>query len=68
MSEVGPLPSARIALQVSRAVLPCHRSRFSKRQITQPQLQAILYLMGYGDWNFCEPKCGLIPRSIIWRP
>jgi hypothetical protein len=37
MAEVGLLPFARIALQVSKAVLPCYRSRFSK-QFTQPQL------------------------------
>ena len=36
MAEVGLLPVARIVLQVSRAVLPRYRSRFSKRQFTQP--------------------------------
>jgi len=34
MAEVGLLSFARIALQVSRAVLPRYRSRFSKRQFT----------------------------------
>lgn len=38
MAEVGLLPFARVALQVSRAVLPRHRSRFSKHQFNQPQL------------------------------
>jgi hypothetical protein len=47
MAEVGLLPFAHIALQVSRAVLPRYRSRFSKRQFTQPQLLAILCLMRY---------------------
>ena len=42
MAEVGLLPYARIALQVSWAMLPRYRSRFSKRQFTQPQLLAIL--------------------------
>jgi hypothetical protein len=42
MAEVGLLPFARIALQVSRAVLPRYRSRFSKRLFNQPQLLAIL--------------------------
>ena len=42
MAEVGLLPFARIALGVSRAMLPRYRSRFSKRQFTQPQLLAIL--------------------------
>jgi hypothetical protein len=48
MAEVGLLPFARLALQVSRAVPPRYRSRFSKRQFTQPQLLAILCLMRYG--------------------
>ncbi len=39
MAEVGLLPFARIALQVSKAVLPRFRSRFSKHQFTQPQLR-----------------------------
>ena len=34
MAEVGLLPFARIALQVSKAVLPRYRSRFSKHQFT----------------------------------
>jgi len=38
MAEVGLLPFARIALQVSRTVLPRYRSCFSKHQFTQPQL------------------------------
>ena len=58
MAEVGLLPFARIALQVSRAVLPRYRSRFSKHQFTQPQLLAILCLMRYEDWTFARPRCG----------
>ena len=58
MAEVGLLPFARIALQVSRAVLPRYRSRFSKHQFTQPQLLAILCLMRYEDWTFAKPRCG----------
>src|SRR5712692_5697938 len=54
MAEVGLLPFARIALEVSRAVLPRYRSRFSKHQFTQPQLLAILCLMRYEDWTFRE--------------
>src|ERR1700719_10078 len=49
----------RIALQVSRAVLPRYRSRFSKRQFTQPQLLAILCLMRYEDWTFREAEVRL---------
>src|SRR5256886_10343804 len=59
MAEVGLLPFARIALQVSRAVLPRYRSRLSKRQFTQPQLLAILCLMRYEDWTFREAEVRL---------
>src|SRR5579863_7992890 len=59
MAEVGLLPFARIALQVSRAVLPRYRSRFSKRQFTQPQLLAILCLMRYEDRTFREAEVRL---------
>lgn len=59
MAEVGLLPFARIALQVAKAVLPRYRSRFSKRQFTQPQLLAILCLMRYEDWTFREAEVRL---------
>ena len=59
MAEVGLLPFARIALQVSRAVLPRYRSRFSKRQCNQPQLLTILCLMRYEDWTFREAEVRL---------
>jgi dipeptidyl-peptidase-4 len=59
MAEVGLLPFARIALQVSQAVLPRYRSRFSKHQFTQPQLLAILFLMRYEDWTFHEAEVRL---------
>jgi len=59
MAEVGLLPFARIALQVSKAVLPRYRSRFSKHQFTQPQLLAILCLMRYEDWTFRETEVRL---------
>ena len=59
MAEVGLLPFARIALQVSKVVLPCYRSRFSKHQFTQPQLLAILCLMRYEDWTFREAEVRL---------
>jgi hypothetical protein len=59
MAEVGLLPFTRIALQVSKAVLPRYRSRFSKRQFTQPQLLAILCLMRYEDWTFREAEVRL---------
>jgi hypothetical protein len=59
MAEVGLLPFARIAVQVSKAVLPRYRSRFSKHQFTQPQLLAILCLMRYEDWTFREAEVRL---------
>src|SRR5579863_4608824 len=59
MAEVGLLPFARIALQVSRAVLPRYRSCFSKHQFNQPQLLAILCLMRYEDWTFREAEVRL---------
>ncbi len=59
MPDVGLLPFARIALQVSKAVLPRYRSRFSKHQFNQPQLLAILCLMRYEDWTFREAEVRL---------
>jgi hypothetical protein len=59
MAEVGLLPFARIALQVSKAVLPRYRTRFSKHQFNQPQLLAILCLMRYEDWTFREAEVRL---------
>ncbi len=59
MAEVGLLPFARIALQVSRAVLPRYRSRFSKHQFTQPELLAVLGRMRYEDWTFREAEVRL---------
>src|SRR5256886_15652541 len=64
---VGLLPFARIALQVSRAVLPRYRSRFSKRQFTQPQLLAILCLMRYEDWTFREAEVRLSEHRELRR-
>jgi hypothetical protein len=54
MAEVGLVRLARLALQVSGAVLPAQRTKFSKRQFTQPQLLAVLGLMRYEDWTFRE--------------
>jgi hypothetical protein len=59
MAEVGLLPFARIALQVSKAVLPRYRSRFSKHQFTQPQLLATLCLMRHEDWTSREVEVWL---------
>src|ERR1700724_2099500 len=58
-AEIGPLPFARVALDVPRRILPPYRSRFSKHQFTQPQLLAILCLMRYEDWTFREAEVRL---------
>ena len=52
MSEVGLVPFARVALEVSREVVPAYSHRFSPQRFTQPQLLAILCLMRYEDWTF----------------
>jgi hypothetical protein len=59
MPEIGLLPLARVALDVAAAILPPYRSRFSKRQFTQPQLLAVLCLMRYEDWTFRETEVRL---------
>ena len=59
LAEVGLLPFARIALQVSKAVLSRYRSRFSKHQFTQPQLLTVLCLVRYEDWTFREAEVRL---------
>jgi hypothetical protein len=56
MAEVGLTPSVRIALQVSKAVLPRERSRFSKHQFTQPHLLVVLRQMHYEDLTFREAE------------
>ncbi len=67
MPEVGLLPFARVALQVSTAVLPTYRTRFSKHQFTQPQLRAALCLMRYEDWTFREAEVRLREHSELRR-
>lgn len=52
MAEIGLVKFARLALGISEAVLPAHRTKFSKRQFSQPQLLAVLCLMRYEDWTF----------------
>ena len=39
-------------------MLPPNRNRFSKNQLTQPQLLAFLCLMRYEDWTFRE--------AVLW--
>jgi hypothetical protein len=58
MAEPGFVEFATIALPVGQAPLAAYRSKFSKRQRTQPQLLAILCLMRDEDWTVREPKSG----------
>jgi hypothetical protein len=67
MAEIGLLPFARIAMQVSKGVLPRYRSRFRKHQFTQPQLLAILCLMRYEDWTFRGAGCGWLSTANCVR-
>src|SRR6266545_4264795 len=66
MSEVGLVPFARVALEVSREVVPAYSHRFSPQRFTQPQLLAILCLMRYEDWTFrvAVDATGLAPGAI----
>ena len=59
MAEIGLVRFGRLALEVSQAVLPSQRTKFSKRLFTQPQLLAVLCLMRYEDWTFRETEVRL---------
>jgi hypothetical protein len=59
MAEVGLGKFATVALRMGQAALPAYRSKFSKRQFTQPQLLAVLCLMRYEEWTFREAEVRL---------
>jgi Transposase DDE domain/Transposase domain (DUF772) len=65
MAEVGLVRFARLAVEVSQAVLPAQRTKFSKRQFAQPQLLAVLCLMRYEDWTFREAEVRLSEHSEL---
>ncbi len=65
MAEVGLVRFARLALDVSRTVLPAQRTKFSKQQFAQPQLLAVLCLMRYEDWTFREAEVRLSEHSEL---
>lgn len=67
MSEVGLLPFARVALEVSREVLPPYSHRFSPRRFRQPQLLAVLCLMRYEDWTFRAAEVRLLEHAELRR-
>ena len=57
MAEVGLLPFARTALEVSTAVLSPYRSRFSKHQFTQPQLLDLAFNLYRLRYPWAPPGC-----------
>jgi Transposase domain (DUF772) len=65
MSEVGLVPFARVALEVSREVLPAYSHRFSPQRFTQPQLLAILCLMRYEEWTFRAAEVRLVEHAEL---
>jgi hypothetical protein len=65
MTEIGLVKFARPALEISQAVQPGHRTKFSKRQFSQPQLLAVLRLMRYEDWTFREAEMRLSEHSEL---
>lgn len=67
MAEIGLVAFARVALEVTGAALPVYRTRFSKRQFTQPQLLAVLCLMRYEDWTYREAEVRLAEHRELRR-
>ena len=65
MSEIGLVPFARVALEVSQEVLPAYSHRFSPQRFTQPQLLAILCLMRYEDWTFRAAEVRLAEHAEL---
>jgi hypothetical protein len=57
--KFGLMTFAQLGLEVSQSVLPAQRTKFSKRQFTQPLLLPVLCLMRYEDWTFREAEVGL---------
>jgi hypothetical protein len=48
--DVGLVTFARVPRDVAEAMVPPHRSKYSKRLFTQPELLADLSHMRYEDW------------------
>ncbi len=67
MNEVGLVPFAGVALEVSREVVPAYSHRFSPQRFTQPQLLAILCLMRYEDWTFRAAEVRLAEHRELKR-
>src|SRR5215470_6291610 len=67
MAEVGLVQLAKTALKITKAVLPAQRSRFSKKQFTQPQLLALLCVMRFEDWTYREAEVRLAEHQELRR-
>src|ERR1051325_2398437 len=65
MAEVGLVQLAKTALKIARAVLPERRSRFSKKQFSQPQLLALLCVMRVEDWTYREAEVRLAEHQEL---
>lgn len=67
MAEVGLVQLAKTALKITKTVLPAQRSRFSKKQFTQPQLLALLCVMRFEDWTYREAEVRLAEHQELRR-
>lgn len=67
MAEVGLVRFAHVTMQLADTTVPRFRSKFSKRQFTQPQLLAVLCLMRYEDWTFREAEVRLAEHAELRR-
>jgi DDE family transposase len=65
MAEIGLVQFARVALDVAQATVPRYRTTFSKHQITQPQLLAILCVTRYEDWTYREAEVRLAEHGEL---
>jgi hypothetical protein len=65
VAGIGLVKFATTVLLVGQAALPAYRSKFSKRRFQQPQLLALLCLMRYEDWTFCEAQIRLAEHAEL---
>lgn len=65
MAEVGLVRFAKVALEVSSAVLPLYRKKRSKHIFTQPQLLTVLLLMRFEEWTLRETEVRLLEHKEL---
>jgi hypothetical protein len=63
--ELGLVKFATIALPVGQAALPADRSKFSKHQLTPPQLLAMLCQRRDEDWTFRDAEVRLAEHTNL---